>query len=191
MTPAKQKKTGPAADGGHGDSSVHVCSLLDVHDVLEATRARYLVSVINEQLMLATPHRLDTDNHLKLACNDIARPQPGLTAPSSAHIVRLIDFTRRWNRQGPLVIHCWAGISRSTAAAFVTLCALNPETDELRLARHLRASSPVAQPNRLVVALADDALGRAGRMVRAIEAIGQGQLIVAESKPFRVDSRHG
>ncbi len=177
-------------DLGIEDDGVHVCSLMDVHDILEETQAGFLVSVINEQLMLDTPRRLEARNHLKLVCNDIARPQPGLIAPSQLHAQRLIEFARHWDRKGPLVIHCWAGISRSTAAAFVTLCALNPEADEHAIALELREISPTAQPNRLLVSHADAALGRAGRMMRAIEAIGDGQLADREVVPFRIDSWH-
>lgn len=173
----------------HEASAVHVCSLLSVHDVLEATRARFLVTVINEQMMLATPHRLDTDNHLRIACNDISQEMPGLTPPSAPHVDGLIRFAHRWNRQGPLVIHCWAGISRSTAAAFVTLCALNPQAPELDIANHLRAASPTAAPNRLIVRLADAALGRGGRMMRAIDAIGDGEPVTSHAAPFRLASR--
>lgn len=180
----------PKSSPPHDDASVHVCPLTDVHDVLATTGARFLVTVINEHLMLATPHRLQTGNHLKLACNDIARPTPGLVAPDGSHVERLIGFARHWNRQGPLVVHCWAGISRSTAAAFVTVCALNPETPELAIARDLRTASPTATPNRLLVELADDALQRDGRMVRAIEAIGQGEPMASEGKPFRLTSRY-
>lgn len=192
MTPNHRASAQRQTDGslGIGDDGVHVCSLMDVHDVLEETRAGFLVSVINEQLMLETPDRLEARNHLKLVCNDIARPQPGLIAPSQLHAQRLIEFARHWDRKGPLVIHCWAGISRSTAAAFVTLCALNPAADEHAIARELRESSPTAQPNRLLVSHADEALGRAGRMNRAIEAIGEGQLVNREVRPFRIDSWH-
>ena len=73
----------------------------------------------------------------------------------SSHLVK---FARDWDRKAPLLIHCWAGISRSTAAAFITLCALNPDIEELELARALRRASPTAYPNRLLVALADEAL---------------------------------
>ena len=169
---------------------MHVCSLLTVHDVLAATRARFLVTVINEQLMLATPHRLDSANHLKLTCNDIARPTPGLIAPDTGHIEQLIGFARRWNRQGPLVVHCWAGISRSTAAAFITLCTLNPRAPEDAIAQALRRASPTATPNRLLIALADEHLQREGRMVRAVEAIGEGEPMAGEGKPFRLPSRY-
>ena len=51
----------------------------------------------------------------------------------------------------PLVVHCYAGISRSTASAFVAVCALNPHRDEFAIARQIRAASPIASPNRLIV----------------------------------------
>ncbi|MDU3043788.1 MAG: protein tyrosine phosphatase, partial [Bradyrhizobium sp.] len=50
----------------------------------------------------------------------------------------------------------------------------------------IRAASPIASPNRLIVSLADKALGRDGRMVRALDAIGPGAMMV-DSVPFRID----
>jgi predicted protein tyrosine phosphatase len=66
-------------------------------------------------------------------------------------------------------------VSRSTAAAFIAACALAPERDELVIARAIRAASPTATPNGRLVALADEALGRKGRMISAIETIGRGE----------------
>jgi predicted protein tyrosine phosphatase len=82
------------------------------------------------------------------------------------------------------VIHCYAGVSRSTAAAFVAVCTLNPRRSEAAVAEALRRASPTATPNIRIVALADDILGRNGRMVEAITAIGQG--LLAEATPFRL-----
>ena len=107
--------------------------------------------------------------------NDICEPQPGLVLPCETHVADLVRFAREWDRQAPLLIHCWAGISRSTAAAFISLCALNPDGSELELARALRRASPTAYPNRLLVALADEVLSRNGRMIAAVEDIGRGQ----------------
>ena len=81
---------------------------------------------------------------------------------------------RRWDRAAPIVVHCFAGISRSTAAAFSALCAARPDLDEEEIALRLRARSPEATPNARIVALADEILGRSGRMVRAVEKIGRG-----------------
>jgi predicted protein tyrosine phosphatase len=82
-----------------------------------------------------------------------------------------------------MVVHCWAGISRSTAAAFVMLCALNPEAPEAAIARLLREASPTAFPNRLMIRLGDTLLGRAGRMLAAVEGIGRGE-VTNEAIPF-------
>ncbi len=73
------------------------------------------------------------------------------------------------------------GISRSTASAFILACARTPAGKEAAVSYALRAASPCATPNRLMVALADDVLGRKGRLVQAIRAIGRG----ADYRPYR------
>jgi predicted protein tyrosine phosphatase len=78
------------------------------------------------------------------------------------------------------------GISRSTASAFAGVCAVNPARDEISIAQALRRASPTATPNIRIVSLADRLLGRDGRMVAAIEAIGRGEL-TAEAAPFRLE----
>ena len=44
-----------------------------------------------------------------------------------------------------------------------------PEESEAALARRLRRTAPYADPCPLLVSYADDALGRGGRMIEAIE----------------------
>jgi len=114
-------------------------------------------------------------NHLKVAMDDITEPMEGYFAPSEAHVAQVLNFVRGWDRGAPLVIHCYAGVSRSTASAFAAACMLNPHRDEMAIARQIRAASPIASPNRLIVGLADKALGRDGRMLRALDDIGPGQ----------------
>ena len=92
---------------------------------------------------------------------------------------------RGWDRNAPLVVHCYAGISRSTASAFAAACMLNPHRDEISIARQIRAASPIASPNRLIVSLADGA-GAQGRMLRALDEMGPGSMMV-EGRPFRID----
>ena len=108
------------------------------------------------------------------------------TAPAEEHVQRLIDFVGNWDRVAPMVVHCFAGISRSTAGAYVAACALNPQRDEMRIAWDIRRASRTAQPNARIVSIADRLLRRDGRMVRAIETIGPGQL-ATEGDPFRLD----
>lgn len=126
----------------------------------------------------ATPHpvlkRLRNGCHLKLSFDDVCEPNGLCTVPSPEHVQDIIEFATAWDRCGGMLIHCWAGISRSTAAAYSAMCALHPEEDEAELAWELRRMSPTATPNRLMVAHADDILGRGGRMRAAVEAIGRG-----------------
>jgi predicted protein tyrosine phosphatase len=98
----------------------------------------------------------------------------------------VLAFVRGWDRRAPMVVHCYAGISRSTASAFAAACMLNPHRDEIEIAKQIRARSAIASPNRLIVSLADKALGRDGRMIRALDEMGPGSMTV-EGKPFRLD----
>ena len=130
-----------------------------------------------------TPAGIRPENHARLFIHDIAEPIDGHVAPDAEHVAQLLQFATAWDRRGSMVIHCWAGISRSTAAAFIALCALNPETPEELIARRMREASPTAYPNRLMIRLGDAALGRTGRMMAAVEAIGRG-VIANEALPF-------
>jgi len=169
-------------------AAVHVCPLSRVRETLDQSGARHLITLINRQTMLETPVGIEPANHLRLAFNDIVAPQDGLVHPSEAHVEELIRFTRGWNRQGSLVVHCWAGISRSTAAAFITLCTLNPDAPERLVAQRIREASATASPNRLLVRLADDILGRRGRMLSAVEAMGPAEP-ASEGHPFALTCR--
>ena len=111
---------------------------------------------------------------LILEFHDINVAQEGLTAPDLAMVSSLIEFAQKWDGDAPLLIHCWAGISRSTAAAFIAACTRAPHVAEGDIADQLRAASRMATPNRLMVELADGLLGRDGRMVEAVDRIGRG-----------------
>jgi len=165
---------------------IHVCPLARLHETVAATGARHIVSLLARDDNLARPAAIAPENHLWLQLHDISAPMDGYVTPEIEHVEELIAFVRRWPRERPLVVHCYAGVSRSTAAAFVSVCALSAASDELVVAAALRRASPTATPNTRIVALADRLLGRSGRMVRAVEAIGPG-MVVSEARPFRLE----
>lgn len=165
---------------------IHVCSLADLHATVQTTGAQHILTVMGNIAKVTRPSSVREENHLMISMDDITEPAEGFVAPSLEHVERVLSFVRKWDRAAPLVIHCYAGISRSTASAFLTACALNPNRDELSIAKQIRAASPSAFPNRLIVSLADRALDRQGRMLRALDAIGPGSMTV-EGRPFRVD----
>ncbi len=126
--------------------------------------------------------------HLKLRFHDVHVAGDDEIAPSAAHVDRLIAFVKDLGPDEDLLIHCRAGISRSTAAAFIAACLLNPDVPERDLALALRRASPLARPNQVMVALADAALGRDGRMSHAISSTGRNLpwIAVTESVAFEL-----
>jgi predicted protein tyrosine phosphatase len=165
---------------------IHVCSLALLHQTVEAVGARHVVTLMRKTDIIVRLETIAEANHLVLSMDDISEPIDGYVLPGEEHVARLVDFVGSWDRKTPLVVHCYAGISRSTAAAFVSACALNPQRDEAAIAAAIRQASPTASPNRRIVSLADTFLGRKGRMIDAIEAIGPPQTAY-EGVPFRLD----
>ncbi|MGY3135787.1 putative protein tyrosine phosphatase [Bradyrhizobium sp. USDA 4501] len=165
---------------------LHVCSLAALSDTVRATGASHVLTVMANVDQVQRPPSVLPANHLKVSMDDIIEQMDGFVAPNESHIEKVLSFVRGWDRQAPMVVHCYAGISRSTASAFVTVCALNPHRDEMSIARMIREASPIAAPNRLIVSLADKALGREGRMLRALDAMGPGSMSV-EGRPFHID----
>ena len=148
--------------------------LSKVQPLIDEHRVRHVVTLLAPDTGDEPPKGIAPERHLRLYFHDIVQAMDGHVPPRAADAERMIRFFEDWDRKDPMLIHCWAGISRSTAAAFTALCLFRPQADEMALARELRAASPSATPNRLIVSLADEVLGRNGRMVTAIESIGRG-----------------
>ena len=145
-----------------------VQSLVDTHDV------SHVVTLLAPDTPHPMPRGIAPGRHLRLYFHDIVQDMDGHIPPRAADAEKLVSFIQDWDRDRPMLIHCWAGISRSTAAAFTALCMLRPAANEIDIAWELRKASPSATPNRLIVTLTDQVLGRQGRMVKAIEQIGRG-----------------
>jgi predicted protein tyrosine phosphatase len=165
---------------------LHVCSLALIGDTVAQTGARSLVTLLSPGTAVSRPAGIAAERHLYLAVSDIVAPVPGQVLPDAAHLEQFLGFVYDWDRAEPMVIHCFAGVSRSTAAAYIAACALAPRRDEFVVARSLRAASPTATPNARLIALADSALQRNGRMNDAIAAIGRGEECF-EGTPFTLE----
>lgn len=167
---------------------IFVSPLSAVDTVIEAHRPARVVSLLNPHEMIDTPAGISPEHHLRLGMADIATPSPGLQPPAKQHVEQLLSFVHAWNGNGSMLVHCWAGVSRSTAAAFITLCALNEGASEAGLASYLRAQASHASPNRLLVAHADALLKRDGRMIDAVEKMGPSSM-VWEGTIFNLSTR--
>ena len=165
-----------------------VTPLSRLPQVIAERAPSHLITLLSPEELIETPAGFPAERHLRLGVHDIAAPQDGFVAPDAAMVERIFAFAQGWDGARPMVVHCWAGISRSTASAFAIACERDPHADELEIALGMRRASPSAYPNRRIVALADDILGRRGRMLEAVEAMG-GNGFPVEGVPFDLSLR--
>ena len=167
-------------------AAIHVCPLSKLDAILADSRAEWLATLVGVDAAVARPATIAEDRHLVLRMSDISAALDGHVLPNDKHVRTLLDFVDRWDRRTPLLMHCFAGVSRSTAAAFVATCSLMPHRGESDIARALRVASFSATPNARIVELGDHLLGRNGRMIAAVAQIGRGADCF-EGVPFRLE----
>jgi predicted protein tyrosine phosphatase len=166
---------------------IHVSSLNALDNVTARLGSYDLLTLLSPDYPSVDWSAFACERHARLAFHDIVEPMPGLTLPDRGMMQAVLDFGRNADPQRALLIHCWAGISRSSAAAFVIACDRNPGF-ERDIADELRRRAPFVTPNRLMVRLADELLARDGRMVEAIEKIGRGAE-AREGEPYQLPLR--
>lgn len=110
---------------------------------------------------------------LTLRFDDIIAPMPGMSLPEVAHMEKLLAFGVGLAAEDAdplrhLLVHCHAGISRSTAAMATLLAEARPSADEDAIFAEIRAIRPQAWPNSRMIGFADDLLGRGGRLLAAL-----------------------
>jgi len=165
---------------------IHVCSLAALPETVRLTGASHVLTVMANVEQVTRPVSVLPANHVKVSMDDITEEMDGFVAPSETHIEQVLNFVRGWNRGAPLVVHCYAGISSAAATPLAAACSHKRPRDAIKIARKIRTPSPIASPNRRIVGLADRALGRNGRMLRALDEMGPGAMMV-EGRPFVIE----
>lgn len=111
----------------------------------------------------------DVNRRLKLRFHDVIEAHPGWIAPERWDIEILLAFARDLvaSEDTHLLIHCHAGVSRSTAAAILVLAQRRPDRPADEALREVIRLRPRAWPNLRIIELGDEILGRAGEIVEA------------------------
>jgi predicted protein tyrosine phosphatase len=169
------------------DAMIHVSSLSRLRDVAARLGSFDLLTMLSPGSAIGATDGLRPERHLHLSFHDIVEARPDLVMPDRKAVEAILDFGRDWAADRPMLIHCWAGVSRSSAAAYIMACDRNPGREH-DLAIELRQRAPFATPNRLMVTLADDILGRNRAMTEAIERIGRGAETF-EGTPYQLPAR--
>ena len=172
--------------------TILVCPLSRVSEMVALHSPGRVISLLDPEWPFPDLGPRYAGLHLRLGFHDVHVAADDEVAPAAEHVAELIHFLSAWTRRDPLLIHCRAGISRSTAAAFVAACLANPHAREHEIAVALRRAAPVARPNETLVRLADNAMGRSGRMSEAIARTGRGLswIDIDEGLPFKLESAY-
>jgi predicted protein tyrosine phosphatase len=136
----------------------------------------------------------DPHHRTILRFHDAIEPRPGLALPQRGHVEAILGFGRALGHgaqardEGHLLVHCHAGISRSTAAMAMILAQVHSDEDEERIFQRLQEIRPQAWPNSIMVGFADELLGRGGRMVEAMRRLYARQLAL---RPHLAETMRG
>jgi predicted protein tyrosine phosphatase len=148
--------------------TIEIASRLEAGQILESPRRcadlAYLVSIGDQQDDLpAGYHAFEPKVRLRIA--DLLNDD-GATEGDVRRIIGLAESLR--DRTGTVLVHCEAGVSRSSATALIMYaCWLGQGFEREAMARIL-AQRPIAAPNRRMVEIGDRLLGREGRLVEAL-----------------------
>ena len=175
---------------------IWVSSLRDVYDAAAKARPSKVMSLLSPGSDFPSFEEFGDDKHHRIEVYDILENKGDRAAPDEADVDLILAHVRDWSPQTALLVHCWAGMSRSTATAYIAACVHNPDADEAVIAQVLADASPTAFPNTRIVEIADEKLGRDGRMARAAAAIRQDEARLAkiyelqEATPFYIPAKY-
>lgn len=173
--------------------TILVCPLSKVMNTIVARTPERIVSLLDPGFEFPEAGAAYQGRHLRLRLHDVHTSTDGHIMPTAKHVDELLAFLALWSRTAPILIHCRAGIGRSTATAFIAACLFNQDVAEREIAGALRRASPLARPNEALIKLADTAMRRNGRMSEAIAETGRGLpwIQVDEGVPFEMPSIFG
>src|ERR1700744_4239223 len=154
-------------------SLILVTPLSHIDAAIRRYHPTHMVTLLSPEHMIDTPAGIEAARHLRLGRNDVADVLVSEDPPNEKHIKELSAFGRTWDGKTPMLVHCWAGISRSMAASFILMCDKREPGMEREIANAIRYLAPHAHPNPLMVSIADGILERGGRMIAAVDSIGR------------------
>ncbi len=149
---------------GHGAAGPsHVLSILDPdHPVPEAFGA------------------FGEHEKVELRFHDIIEETPGEILPQPGHVESILGLGRDLLAEPAgtrhLLVHCHAGISRSTAGMALILAQALPDLPAEAIVRLVHGIREKAWPNLRIMELGDSMLGRGGALVAATHALHRLQM---------------
>ena len=147
-------------------SGLEICDLATVRSL---DLSQYSGVITIEEPDTEDPFRTDVVPQLVLQFHDIDMTMLGYVEPEPEHVQQALTFAQEID--GPLLVHCRAGVSRSTAIALAIAADRLGAGNERQACEWLQQTYPQAQPNRLIVFLADEVLKRNCSLCSAVKQV--------------------
>jgi predicted protein tyrosine phosphatase len=145
---------------------ISVCGIVEL-DGFRGRRVSHVLSILDPDHPVPDAFgHWDEHARLELRFHDIVDELPGMIPPSTADVARILDFGRELGEVAHLLVHCHAGVSRSTAALTLLLAQARPDP-EAALDEVVRIR-PRAWPNLRMLEHGDELLGLGGTLVDAV-----------------------
>lgn len=112
---------------------------------------------------------VEPDLHIK--CFDHCSEKSEDQGPTRDHIKQLIDFGKELTEDDYILVHCEAGISRSSAATIIIMVSHYGINQIGRIIPLIRAINLIAHPNRLMIRYADQMFGLKGTLNKVVQSL--------------------
>ena len=174
MAPRKQRK--PSKAELPEPPRFHICGLVELRAVPPAGWS-HVISIWNSS---AAPRRQEIHSTIRgqflgarvhiAIFDDIEREEQGYVAPTEEDISEILVFSLGIPYGARVLVHCMAGLRRSTAVAYAIACQVAGAGYEQEAFEVVRAARPQLAPNQLIVEIADLLLQRHGAMSEVVDA---------------------
>ena len=153
----------------------HVLSLLNDEDDDPDHIPAWLIPGLPIPPSIADVHDLfeSFDPHVRvvLRFDDVTIPTRFFTAPTAEDVEAILAFGKNLSMTDNVLVHCHAGVSRSTAAAALILLQAYPEKSAIEIFERILRIRPIAVPNQLILELGGYTLGRKEEILEAVKEI--------------------
>ena len=140
---------------------IHVCSLAAARE-LDVSVYNGVITI--EDTTIEEPFRVEDNGpqQLVLRFDDISVPMDGYVEPDESHIHAALAFAYKIAKDtgGSILIHCHAGISRSSAIALAIIAQRLGRGKEKEAVTQLEMINPNCRPNKSLVWMTDEILKR-------------------------------
>lgn len=153
---------------------IFVSSIDHVHNTILSKGITHVLTLLtlDQRENIRIPSSFDKKNWLFLEMEDTA-DYFHYDAPKKDQVDHLLNWGRRLPSDAKLLVHCFGGISRSTAAALalkiqcIGIGSINESVNWLLNHR------PIARPNIIITKYADELLNANGKLISIVNNIHQ------------------